>query len=167
MHWSPQFADEVGQEAHWYWSCWLMYTFRTKESKNKTDAETRLHSPKCVDEVSSPNLPLAHEVVATLETLNLEQTSHRPIYSSFEWTRFTVGKLLQTHCLAHEDMTWFLVTEFWHLEVIKFRGNKHTCLLNFLLLWSRTTAPLRLKLVPFPDIQSSTDRTSYTSAMNF
>jgi hypothetical protein len=61
----------------------------------------------------------------------------------------------------------FQVTEFWHLEVIKVRGNKHTCLLNFLLLWSRATAPLRLKLAPSPDVQSSTNRTSYICVMNF
>jgi hypothetical protein len=58
-----------------------------------------------------------------------------------------------------DDMTSIPVTEIWHLEVIKLWDNKHSCLLTFLLLRSRTKVPLRLKLAPVPDVQSSTDRT--------
>jgi hypothetical protein len=153
MHW---------KSTVWRWS-WsrgtlmlnlLMYKFITKKFRFETGTETRLQSPKRVDEVSSPKLPLAHEVevVARFKTLNLVQTSHCLIHLSFEWIRFTAGKLLQNH---------------WHLEVIKLCGNKHSCLLNFLLLESRIKAPLSWKLALFPDIQPSTDRTSYLHVMNF
>jgi hypothetical protein len=38
----------------------FMYKFRTKEFRIKTSTEKHLHSPKCVDEVSSPKLPLVN-----------------------------------------------------------------------------------------------------------
>jgi hypothetical protein len=65
-------------------------------------SKTRLYSQKCKIEVCKAHASHAHgvEVVVRLETLDLEQTSHWPIHSSFEWSRFAAGKLLQTHWLT-------------------------------------------------------------------
>jgi hypothetical protein len=89
-----------------------------------TNSETCLLLLKCVDGICWAKAPLIHgiEVVARFKTSNLEQNSHWPIHLSFEWARFTTGKLLQTQWLTITDMALFLVTKMWSTEKIKFGG---------------------------------------------